>query len=157
MGNRDEMKDFCNDSRVQFYLTALGLDVNDTQRLFELIDENRDGQLELDEFLEGCLRLKGMARSVDVYSLIHQQRQLCKKLDEIDDSLHEHIGIRKHKSSWLMTPLSARGSWATRSARSSNAFVQETEARGSQRAKSWTQRSVMFSPGSTTSSTSKLA
>jgi len=151
--NRAEMKEFCNDDRVQFYLTALGLDVNDTQRLFELLDANRDGELELDEFLEGCLRLKGMARSIDVYSLIHQQRQLCKRLDEIDDSLHERVGTRKHKSSWLMTPLSARGSWAALSARGSkNISVQETEARGSKRGPSWTQRSVTFSKSSTTSS-----
>jgi hypothetical protein len=103
--NKDEITEFCNDDRVHYYLTALGLDVHDTERLFELLDENRDGELEVDEFLAGCLRLKGMARSIDVYSLIHQSRQVCRRLEEIDKVLHEHMGIRANGTSWLMPPL----------------------------------------------------
>jgi hypothetical protein len=105
--SKDEISEFCNDERVTYYLTALGLDVHDTERLFELLDENRDGELEVDEFLAGCLRLKGMARSIDVYSLIHQTRQLCKRIDEIDKVLHGKAGLRRAQTAWLMAPLSS--------------------------------------------------
>jgi len=103
--NKDEIAEFCNDDRVHYYLTALGLDVHDTERLFELLDENRDGELDVDEFLAGCLRLKGMARSIDVYSLIHQSRQVCRRLDDMDRALNEHMGIRTAAAPWLMPPL----------------------------------------------------
>jgi len=104
--NKDEILEFVNDDRVHYYLTALGLDVHDTERLFELLDENRDGELDVDEFLAGCLRLKGMARSIDVYSLIHQSRQVCRRLEDIDNVLHDmQGGQRQHVSTWLMPPL----------------------------------------------------
>merc|ERR1739838_645397 len=79
--------------------------VNDADRLFVLLDENRVGEIELDQFLAGCLRLKGSARSIDVCSLIHQSRQLCKRLEEIDALLHDFMGIRNKGSAWLMPPL----------------------------------------------------
>merc|ERR1712183_535826 len=36
--SKTEISDFCDDDRVQYYFTALGLDVADTERLFELLD-----------------------------------------------------------------------------------------------------------------------
>ncbi|CAK0802514.1 unnamed protein product, partial [Prorocentrum cordatum] len=103
--SREEILGFVNDERVQYYLTALGLDVDDAERLFVLLDENRDGEIELDQFLSGCLRLKGSARSIDVCSLIHQSRQLCKRIEEIDVLLHDFMGIQNNGSAWLMPPL----------------------------------------------------
>merc|ERR1711935_694285 len=82
-----------------------GLDVDDADRLFTLLDENRDGELGLDEFLSGCLRLKGLARSIDVFGLIHQTRQLCRRVEQIDQVLHEGTGARSNGSAWLMPPL----------------------------------------------------
>merc|ERR1719291_851011 len=102
--NKNDLVEFCNDRRVQYYLTALGLDVDDAERLFVLLDENRDGELGLDEFLSGCLRLKGLARSIDVFSLIHQTRQLCRRIESIDQVLHDSTGVRNNTSAWLMPP-----------------------------------------------------
>jgi hypothetical protein len=107
--SKDEILGFVNDERVQYYLTALGLDVDDAERLFVLLDENRVGEIELDQFLAGCLRLKGSARSIDVCSLIHQSRQLCKRLEEIDALLHDFMGVKNKGSAWLMPPLTTNG------------------------------------------------
>ncbi|CAK0856007.1 unnamed protein product, partial [Prorocentrum cordatum] len=98
---QDEVAEFCADDRVHYYLTALGLDNNDTQKLFDLLDDNQDGQIELDEFLAGCLRLKGMARSIDVLSLIRQSRQVHRRLDEIDRVLRLSMQPSKHLASVL--------------------------------------------------------
>mmetsp|Transcript_67386 Transcript_67386/g.191245 ORF Transcript_67386/g.191245 Transcript_67386/m.191245 type:complete len:138 (-) Transcript_67386:115-528(-) len=105
--SREEVSDFCNHERVQHYLTALGLDVHDTERLFELLDVNHDGELDVDEFLDGCLRLKGVARSIDVYSLIQQSRLLCKRVDDIDLTLKKHLGIRNHSRRTIRDPSEA--------------------------------------------------
>mmetsp|Transcript_87508 Transcript_87508/g.237224 ORF Transcript_87508/g.237224 Transcript_87508/m.237224 type:complete len:153 (+) Transcript_87508:25-483(+) len=90
--SKEEVSEFCKDGRVQYYLTALGLDVHDTEWLFELLDEGRDGELELEAFLNGCLRLKGVARSIDVFTLLHQSRQLARRVDDIDKTLHDKMG-----------------------------------------------------------------
>jgi hypothetical protein len=96
--SKDEVNEFCNDDRVQYYLTALGLDVQDTEKLFDLLDEDNDGELELDEFLGGCLRLKGMARSIDVYSLYKltasastTSHGIVKRLEDIEKMLRESL------------------------------------------------------------------
>ncbi|CAK0789122.1 unnamed protein product, partial [Prorocentrum cordatum] len=102
--SREEVSDFCNHERVQHYLTALGLDVHDTERLFELLDVNHDGELDVDEFLDGCLRLKGVARSIDVCSLIHQSRLLCRRVDGIDSTLRTHLGSARHPRRTLRSP-----------------------------------------------------
>jgi len=107
--SKEEVLEFVNDERVQYYLTALGLDVDDADRLFLLLDENKSGEIELDHFLAGCLRLKGSARSIDVCSLIHQSRQLCKRIEEIDSLLHNFMGVRNNGSAWLMPPLTTNG------------------------------------------------
>merc|ERR1719195_2325376 len=77
----DEIQSYLQDPRVQSYFQALGLDPNDTERLFKLIDHDDSGDVDVDEFLEGCLRLKGQARSVDVISLMHDLKGVENKID----------------------------------------------------------------------------
>lgn len=72
----DEVQASFEDSRVQCYFQALGLDPEDLERLFMLLDDDKSGELNLDEFLSGCLRLKGQARSIDVHALIMQVKKL---------------------------------------------------------------------------------
>lgn len=39
-----------------------------------------DGELDADRFVEGCMRLKGTARSMDVSLVLQEQRRLRKKI-----------------------------------------------------------------------------
>merc|ERR1712048_1003827 len=68
----EQIQSLLEDPRVQGYFTALGLDPNDTERLFKLIDDDGSGDVDVTEFLEGCLRLKGQARSKDVLTVPNQ-------------------------------------------------------------------------------------
>eukprot|EP00401_Gymnodinium_catenatum_P031436 CAMPEP_0117617546 /NCGR_PEP_ID=MMETSP0784-20121206/85647_1 /TAXON_ID=39447 /ORGANISM="" /LENGTH=236 /DNA_ID=CAMNT_0005421389 /DNA_START=50 /DNA_END=757 /DNA_ORIENTATION=+ len=47
---------------IQPSFRALGMEFSDTARLFELLDVDGSGGVNIDEFLEGCLRLRGEAR-----------------------------------------------------------------------------------------------
>jgi len=66
---------FQEDPRVYSYMCALGLDSDDLGRLFSLLDDRDCGELSVDAFLNGCLRLKGQARSIDVHYLIMQVKR----------------------------------------------------------------------------------
>jgi len=55
--------------KVQSWFKALDIDAKQTWKLFKILDPNNDGRISLDDFVEGCLRLKGHATRVDVESL----------------------------------------------------------------------------------------
>lgn len=67
-----------NDPAVRNYFTSIGLDVWDAWSFFKLLDLDEGGSVEADEFLMGCLRLRGQARAVDVGKIIHDQTWLIR-------------------------------------------------------------------------------
>jgi len=82
-----EVKDFFNDERVRSYFIALGLDTQDAERLFLLLDEDDSGEIGVDMFLNGCLRLKGGARSIDVYQLLQDYRRLNDRILDLQEAV----------------------------------------------------------------------
>lgn len=85
----EELREYFEDVRVQTYFHVLGLDAYDTERLFKLLDDDRSGSVEVQEFLDGCLRLKGEARSIDMFSIISQLGDLVPMIQDIQ----KHLGI----------------------------------------------------------------
>jgi len=71
-----EIKEYFSDPRVMSYFQVLGIDPNDTEKLFRLIDDDDSGDVNVEEFLLGCMRLKGGARSIDVHQLLHEVKRL---------------------------------------------------------------------------------
>jgi len=73
------MEDFCTylkDVRVRAYLRHLGLDVSKVRGFFCLLDLDNSKALSCDEFVLGCLRLQGQAKSVDIATLMYEQKRL---------------------------------------------------------------------------------
>jgi len=66
---------------LQRYFQALEISATDTVTLFELLDRDRSGEIDIDEFCEGCIRLRGTAKSFDINTLLHEQRRLREHLD----------------------------------------------------------------------------
>lgn len=63
-------------SEVQAYLAALEINVTKARALFKLLDVDGSEQVSLDEFVMGCLRLKGGAKTLDVGTLMYEMRAL---------------------------------------------------------------------------------
>ena len=53
----------------------LDLEVHDAEVLFDLLDNNADGELCFEEFLKGVTRLKGQARSMDIVAMLRAHDQ----------------------------------------------------------------------------------
>lgn len=70
------LEDQVNSPEVQTYFEAIGLDVWDAWSFFKLLDSDGGGAVELNEFLMGCLRLRGQARSMDVVRVMRDQAWL---------------------------------------------------------------------------------
>ncbi|CAK0908689.1 unnamed protein product [Prorocentrum cordatum] len=95
----ETIQEFLKDARVESYFQALGLEPHDTERLFDHLDDDNSGEVSLDEFLQGCLRLRGQARSIDVYSVMHDVRSLNSRFEELVDSLRGVARLASESSS----------------------------------------------------------
>merc|ERR1712032_1524179 len=61
-----ELEECLQDDQAAAYFAALEVDVSDAWTLFKLIDNDESGVVELQEFVEGCLKLKGPAQAIDL-------------------------------------------------------------------------------------------
>jgi len=87
--DRDEFARVCKNSDVLVYLKMLELDVANADALFFLLDADKDGVIKFEEFLQGVMRLKGQARSMDVVGLMRAQDQLLVVVQQLADQVHE--------------------------------------------------------------------
>jgi len=97
------------------YVEALGISADNTRVLFRLLDVDNSGRIDLEEFSEGCLRLQGEAKSIDVHTLIYQIKKFLTKWSDftkyIDDRFMS-LGVVAGADigEWASMPVSMRGS-----------------------------------------------
>merc|ERR1712187_1002588 len=94
-----EMYQFLNDrhSDLPQYLEALGISSKDVRVLFRLLDRDASGSIDISEFCEGCMRLKGEAKSFDINCMIYESRAMIKnhaKFMQFVEERFEHIGLQ---------------------------------------------------------------
>jgi len=65
---------------IKAYFESLELDVSDVWTLFKLIDTDEGNMIDLDEFVTGCMRLKGAAKCIDVAGMNQEQKWMSKRL-----------------------------------------------------------------------------
>jgi len=65
---------------IMAWFAALGLEVSDAWTLFKLLDTQERGVIEIEDFVEGCLKLKGSARSLDMARMMYENRWIMNKL-----------------------------------------------------------------------------
>ena len=70
------------DEEVKVLFEALELGATDAWTLFLSLDHNEDYQILPEEFLEGCLRLRGTAKAIDIFMLRRQIGKLALHLSE---------------------------------------------------------------------------
>lgn len=75
-----ELEDHLDSDQVCAYFEELGLDPTDAWDLFKLLDKDGSTLINRHEFIEGCLRLKGNAKVIDVEKLQYENRHMRKRL-----------------------------------------------------------------------------
>jgi hypothetical protein len=91
-----EFKGHLENEQMRAYFDSLGLDTSDIWTLFKLLDADQGSVLELDEFISGCMRMKGYAKGVDVAKLSYEQRWLSKRLGEFMTRTDEALAWLLH-------------------------------------------------------------
>jgi len=78
----DELHFQLSKPKVQSWFKALDVDAKQTWKLFKMIDSDNSGRVSLEEFVGGCLRLRGSATRVDVESLKWEIRRANDCVDQ---------------------------------------------------------------------------
>merc|ERR1719324_697857 len=68
--------------RVAHWLAAVGLEVSELEKLFALMDDGDDGQVSIEEFTDGAMRIRGDAKSSDLVHLTWECARMHKELKE---------------------------------------------------------------------------
>mmetsp|Transcript_18689 Transcript_18689/g.39738 ORF Transcript_18689/g.39738 Transcript_18689/m.39738 type:complete len:149 (-) Transcript_18689:40-486(-) len=85
----EELQFHLNDLRVRRRLKGLGIDVHQAAGLFKLLDQEDRGAVNMDEFAMGCLQLRGSAKSVDIATLMFENKKLMRSFGQHMDTLEE--------------------------------------------------------------------
>lgn len=83
----EEIKIMLQDPTLAAYFAVLGFDEVNANQIFHLLDDDESGEVSIEEFLDGCSKLKGAARSIDVHALMHQCRALHRELTYVASNL----------------------------------------------------------------------
>jgi len=68
------------DEQVIAYFAVMGLEAGDAWDLFKLLDTDKSAEIDLDEFVDGCMKLRGTAKTIDVAKLSYDNKLMRSKL-----------------------------------------------------------------------------
>jgi hypothetical protein len=69
------------DEGMKAYFMALDLDTASLEKIFRLLDVDDSGTLDLEELVDGCIRLRGSAKNVDISMLESQMHYQSKNME----------------------------------------------------------------------------
>merc|ERR1719189_2957837 len=85
------MEFFFTEPHLKEYVDALGISPENTRMLFRLLDKDGSGKIDLEEFCDGCLRLQGEAKSMDVHQMIFQVKRFLAKWSEFTGYVEDRL------------------------------------------------------------------
>jgi len=88
----EEFKGYLENENVKAYLSAQQLDAFDARTLFDILNEGNGNEMNIETFVVGCQRLKGMAKSVDVVAVLQETRSVSRKLKALTRQLEATHG-----------------------------------------------------------------
>merc|ERR1719272_973233 len=78
-----ELELLLNQPDFKMQMECLGIHPTEAHGLFKLLDGDQSGVVSIEEFLSGCIRLKGTAKAVDMITLLFENAKLIRKVERI--------------------------------------------------------------------------
>merc|ERR1719277_2112358 len=80
----DEFEEHINDAKVEAYFATLGLEPCDAISLFKMLESQdlAEEGIKVEDFVHGCLRLKGLAKSCDMARVMYETKTILRELQE---------------------------------------------------------------------------
>ncbi|CAE7450579.1 scn4aa [Symbiodinium pilosum] len=96
----EQLKDQLSNPWVKAYFHGLDIDPNEAAIIFTLMDTDHNGTVTADEFIDGTMKLKGSAKSVDMLLLMFDQVRFSAKFNFLCSFIEDEL--RSIKS--VLTP-----------------------------------------------------
>lgn len=75
-----ELEEHIQNDTIQSYFAHMKLDVDKAWDIFRLLDDDMSGAVSVEEFVNGCLKLRGPAKATDVAGVMYEIKKLDRKL-----------------------------------------------------------------------------
>lgn len=105
MCSYEEFSSHIQDEKTQALLRSLQIEGRDALTLFSLLDSDGSGQIDLTEFVTGCITLRGSAKAVHMEKLNSMNKFFTSKLQAIEDKLDRNAASIRQKQ------LTKPGAW----------------------------------------------
>mmetsp|Transcript_68757 Transcript_68757/g.223904 ORF Transcript_68757/g.223904 Transcript_68757/m.223904 type:complete len:657 (+) Transcript_68757:64-2034(+) len=96
----DKFSHMLNTPDMQEYFEAINVDISEAEGLFALLDVDGSGSVDPQEVVDGCLRLRGQAKAIELSLLSQQTRVMFEKLalhqEWVQDTLLKAMGTNEH-------------------------------------------------------------
>ncbi|CAL1169364.1 unnamed protein product [Cladocopium goreaui] len=107
--SEERLSSILSNPKVAAYFQTLDLDVHKSAALFHILD-NGDGEVTLDEFIDGIMRCKGPARAIDQVAMHAELKQLDAKVTKLFRKLLKvskasHFEIKTRNASKQVTAM----------------------------------------------------
>jgi len=87
----EQLKEQFDHPWVKAYFSGLDIDPNEAAIIFTLMDADHNGRVTIEEFIEGTMKLKGSAKSVDMLLLMFDQVRFQLKFNNLCSFLEDEI------------------------------------------------------------------
>lgn len=108
----DDLELAVQDSWIKDFFNAMEIEVSEVASLFRLLDHSGDGLIDGKEFVEGCIKLRGAAKSIDVTSIkwdVRGLREQVRALSEALRALAKTQEVDSQRSGFNEPPLLTQG------------------------------------------------
>eukprot|EP00927_Polykrikos_kofoidii_P049185 TRINITY_DN43294_c0_g1_i1.p1 TRINITY_DN43294_c0_g1~~TRINITY_DN43294_c0_g1_i1.p1 ORF type:complete len:841 (+),score=116.82 TRINITY_DN43294_c0_g1_i1:103-2523(+) len=102
----DEIEESIEDPKAEKEWKSIGVEAADARYLFNLLDVEGSGHVVFEEFLGGCLRLNGSAKSIDLLTIMQESRNNCKSALKHNEETRRHLSNMKSRLRKLETLVS---------------------------------------------------
>eukprot|EP00928_Gymnodinium_smaydae_P074389 TRINITY_DN5744_c0_g1_i1.p1 TRINITY_DN5744_c0_g1~~TRINITY_DN5744_c0_g1_i1.p1 ORF type:complete len:559 (-),score=66.70 TRINITY_DN5744_c0_g1_i1:354-2030(-) len=83
----EQFTELCKDREMIALLGGLDIEVRDAMMLFKMVDDESTGEVDLDEFITGCISLRGGAKAFHLERAYVETRRLTKKMVNMEELL----------------------------------------------------------------------
>lgn len=87
----DQFETHLEKPQLQAYFKAVDLDVSEARGLFDLVDIEDAKAIDVEDFINGCVRLRGPAKAIDLATVMSEIRRVRVQLDALTSATEELV------------------------------------------------------------------